>query len=140
MALLVTTVAVETRDGDSLTSFWIELELKILERDADGTDNPHIEVELFPYRSETDRANGKRTLQMYDSGGNLASDVPPYLRSWSKDITPAEYASLNVSTLTDVVRDTLEQGKDYADWTTFFPNDPQWVGFGVGKVALDMPA
>lgn len=135
MGLTVTGVNVKTRDGDDLTSFWIEVEAKLIEKPS-----PKVSVELRAYRSEADKDAKFRTLQLHDSGQGLATDVPNYLRLLQKDLTPVAYANLDMTAIHNQIAGLLEDGNADALWADQTFASQSWAGFGSPTVAVDMPA
>ena len=134
MGLTVTGVAVKTRDGDDLTSFYIDVQSRLQEKPS-----PKIIVELIPYRSEADLDAGFRSLQLYDSDQGLATDVPHYLRSITDTLTPVQYADVDMTQVHNQLSAILEQGDSHTRWDELLGANNVWAGFGATTVAVDLP-
>ena len=117
-----------------MTSFWIKVESTLGEKPT-----PKILVKLKAYRSETDHDAGYNNLQLEDTGAGLATDVPSQLSNLNDDLTPAQYANVDMTTIHNKVRDLLIQGDSHAQWSNYF-GDLIWAGFGVGNVSRIMPS
>lgn len=134
MGLTITGVNVKTKDGDDLTSFYIDIESRLTEKPS-----PKITAELKPYRSEADLDAGFRTLQLYDSGQGLATDVPSQLRTIIDDLTPVQYGNVDMTQVHNQLAALLEQGDAHARWDELIGTGVVWAGFGATTVAVDLP-
>jgi len=133
MGLIVSGVAVKTRDGDDLTGFYVDVQSRLTEKPS-----PKIVVELQPYRSETLYDSGHRTLKLLDTGQGLETDVPHILGTITDDLTPVQYADVDMTQVHNQLAAILEQGDSHARWNELF-GDAVWAGFGASTVAVDMP-
>lgn len=134
MGLLVNNVNVKTVDGGSLTSFWIKTDVLLEEK-----PNPKISIKLRAYRSEEELDAGSDPVELRDTNQGLASDVPKYLGSIQDDLTPAQYANLDMTQIHNQLRDLLIQGDSHARWADLTPGNQIWAGFGTGNVSREMP-
>jgi hypothetical protein len=135
MGLTITGVNIKTKDGDDLTSFYIDIASSLTEKPS-----PKIIVELRPYRSEADLDAGFRTLQLYDSGQGLATDVPQQLRTIVDGLTAVQYGNVDMAQVHNQLAALLEQGDAHARWDELIGADTVWAGFGATTVAVDLPA
>lgn len=134
MGLQVSNVNVKTQDGDDLTSFWIRITVKMQEKPTTS-----IVLNLDAFRSEADLDAGYSSLQLEDTNQGLATDVPRYLGRISDSITAGQYASLDMTTITNQIRDLLIEGDAHARWDELVGAEQVWAGFGVGNVVTEMP-
>lgn len=134
MGLLVTSVTIDTLDGDNVTSLWVEVEdLNIKEKPI-----THAVIKLTPFRSEAIRDAGspRNRLRVSDD------QIPNQLGNFTVTLTPAQYADLNVGVqVYNNLVQILEEGDAAAAWAL----SPElqnitWAGFGVGNVAIDLPS
>lgn len=133
MALLINNVNIKTKDGDTITTFWLHVSAQLTEKPS-----PKIVVQLVPFRSESNYDQGSSNLNLEDTRQGLSTDVPRAISNIVSNLTPVQYANVDMSLIHNRVKDILEQGDSYVNWNTLF-GDLVWAGFGANTVTVELP-
>jgi hypothetical protein len=120
MALNINT-GLTTKTGEVLTSAYGRIRMSLSE------DEQKIMVQMLLYRTEADYLAGRNEIRV---------DEIPGLRIVSV-LTPAQYASINMSTIYNALKNILENGDSDPNYPE---NAPLWPGLGSSTVVVVMPS